>query len=119
MKRYYLWKMLFAVCLMLIVCGCGGKATSLEGKVVDGKGGLDQLEFAQTTARYVRIYATVRGVRGDDKGEEGIKSWQGSCQLYGFKLAKEYLENREGPGLQRDGRGREGYEIMNLGVFEK
>ena len=95
------------------------KNWSTVTKVVDGKGGLDQLEFAQTTARYVRIYATVRGVRGDDKGEEGIKSWQGSCQLYGFKLAKEYLENREGPGLQRDGRGREGYEIMNLGVFEK
>mgnify|MGYP001769178747 CR=1 FL=1 len=37
MKTSFLWKMVF-VCLIIFFIGCSGKSTSIEGKVIDGKG---------------------------------------------------------------------------------
>lgn len=67
MKRYYLWNMLFAVCLMLIVCGCGGKATSLEGKVVDGKGQpLASVKVAAKMSQPIKGYEQFETTTGSD-----------------------------------------------------
>ena len=80
-------------------------------KVDAGNGGRDLLEFKQTTARYIRIYATARGVRSIGGN---VKAWQSAA--YGEReTAVLTLEEREGYG----GIPREGYDIWELEVFEK
>jgi beta-galactosidase len=80
-------------------------------KVDAGNGGRDLLEFKQATARYVRIYATARGVRSV---RGNVQEWQSTArgEREAFALC---LEEREGWG----GIEREGYDIWELEVFEK
>jgi hypothetical protein len=67
MKRYYLWNMLVVICLMLIVCGCGGKTTSLEGKVVDCKGQpLGNVKVAAKMSQPIKGYEQFEDTTGSD-----------------------------------------------------
>jgi hypothetical protein len=104
---------------------------TVVAKVTAGHGGRDLHEFPKTTARYIRIYATVRGERsmGGTTGESqnevdaqlvrvgtqagGVREWQ-IIVRHEREIAALCLENREGWDVPR-----EGYDIWELAVFEK
>lgn len=59
--------MVFAFCLLLIIVGCGGKTTSLEGKVVDGKGRpLDKVKVAAKMSQPIKGYEQFETTTGSD-----------------------------------------------------
>jgi hypothetical protein len=66
MKKIALWSLL-VVSLMFFLLGCGGKTTSLEGKVVDGKGQpLAKMKVAAKMLQPIKGYEQYETTTGSD-----------------------------------------------------
>ena len=66
MKKISLWSLL-VIFLMMFVIGCGGKSTSLEGKVVDGKGQpLANVKVAAKMSQPIKGYEQFETTTGAD-----------------------------------------------------
>jgi len=66
MKKLFFWNLL-VVFLMMFVVGCGGKTTSLEGKVVDGKGQpLANVKVAAKMSQPIKGYEQFETTTGAD-----------------------------------------------------
>jgi hypothetical protein len=66
MKRFSLWSLTFVFLVMFMV-GCGGKSTSLEGKVVNGKGQpLPNVKVAAKMSQPIKGYEQFETTTGSD-----------------------------------------------------
>lgn len=102
MKSMCLRNMVFAFCLLLIIVGCGGKTTSLEGKVVDGKGQpLANVKVAAKMSQPIKGYEQFEDTTGSDgsfKFKKLFRISEYQLIFYSDRWSKEFkIKTESGP----------------------